>query len=236
MSNRIGVPLLSGGIDSSVATYWAKKSHGLDVYPLTIDYGQVHVRELESAERVAKSLGIKGKFIHVPDLGELAFHSALTGRQNDLPLNRTEDQMGADIPISYVPMRNSMFLSMAASYMEALALEALDAGEQVEQLAIIIGANAIDYSGYPDCRQEYLTRMTMALNTGSKVWTQHNIGFDILAPLVTKTKRQIVRLGLDLDLDLGLTYSCYRGEANPCGQCDSCQIRDAALEAEGVAA
>ena len=202
----------------------------MDVYPLTINYGQAHSRELRAAEAVADSLGVKTKIVNLPDLSGLAFHSALTGRPSDLPLGRSESEMGQDIPISYVPMRNSMFLAMASSYMEALALDQIEQrGDRPESLSIVIGANAIDYSGYPDCREEYLQRMMLALNSGSKVWTEYQLGFDILSPLVKKTKVEIAKLGMDLGLDPSLTYSCYRGQEEHCGYCDSCQIRNAAL-------
>lgn len=229
----IAVTLLSGGLDSTVATAWAR-SRGFDVFPLTIHYGQAHRREIQAAEEIAQGYGLRWKMVEVPALADLASHSALTNSSHDVPLNRSVEAMTDGVPISYVPMRNSMFLAMAAAYLESLALPLIEQGERPDQIAIVIGANAVDYSGYPDCRDAYLDRMVQALNAGSKVWTEYQLGFDILRPLVQLTKREIVRLGIDLAAPLERSYSCYRGGETPCAECDSCQIRHAALEAEGL--
>ena len=204
------VVLLSGGLDSATAAAMAR-ADGYEVYALTVRYGQVHVREIEAARRVARALGVAR---HVElDVDLSAFGgSALTG-DGGIPKNRPLD--ATDIPSTYVPARNTVFLSLALAWAEVVGAE-----------AIVIGVNAIDYSGYPDCRPEYLE----AFERMALLATRAGVGGQrvrILAPLVRMSKADIIARGLALGVDYGLTHSCYDPEPDgrPCGACDSCRIR-----------
>ena len=204
------VLLLSGGLDSTTAAAMAR-ADGYEVYALTVRYGQVHVREIEAARRVARALGVAR---HVElDVDLSAFGgSALTG-DGGIPKNRPLD--ATDIPSTYVPARNTVFLSLALAWAEVVGAE-----------AIVIGVNAIDYSGYPDCRPEYLE----AFERMALLATRAGVGGQrvrILAPLVRMSKADIIARGLALGVDYGLTHSCYDPEPDgrPCGACDSCRIR-----------
>ncbi len=209
VSDRSAVVLLSGGLDSYTAAAMLK-ADGFRLYALSIRYGQRHVRELESARRVASSLGTKAHLELAVDLGRVG-GSALTG-EIDVPKDRAID---SSIPVTYVPARNTVFLSLALAWAEALGI--FDIG---------IGANALDYSGYPDCRPEYLRAFESMANLATKAGVEGG-RFHIHAPLLAMTKADIVRKGLELGLDYGLTHSCYdpNPDGSPCGRCDSCVLR-----------
>lgn len=198
------VCLLSGGMDSAtVATLASKK--GYECYALSFDYGQRHKKELKSASEIAQRLNIQHKIVMI-NLEDIAY-SALTGHgEVD---KRNIDSIRSEIPNTYVPSRNIMFLSIAASYAESIGAR-----------EIFIGANAIDYSGYPDCRPEFYNKFEIALNTGTKAGN-----FRIRVPLQYLTKRDIVKLATKIGAPLELTTSCYEGSDLACGHCDSCQLR-----------
>ena len=213
------VVLLSGGLDSYTAAAFAK-AQGFALNALTVQYGQRHVREVESARAVARSLGVE-RHLELPiDLRSMG-GSALT---SDLAVPKHRDLTGPVSPSTYVPARNTIFLSLALAWAEVL-----DARD------LVIGVNALDYSGYPDCRPEFVE----AFEALAAVATCAGVGgarFSVHAPLINLTKADIIRRGLELGLDYGLTHSCYDPEPNgrPCGGCDSCALRARGFAEAGV--
>ena len=218
---RRAVCLLSGGVDSSTAAAVAR-DRGYVLYAITFDYGQRHRRELEAARAVARALGAKQHIVMSFDMRALG-GSSLTSDM-ELPLNRSEEERAAEIPSTYVPARNTIFLSFALAYAETVGAE-----------AIFIGANQVDYSGYPDCREEYLKAFEHVANLGTKAGATGRVRFRIEAPLLHLSKAEIIRLGIDLGLDYGLTWSCYAGGPKACGRCDSCLIRLEGFRKAGAA-
>jgi 7-cyano-7-deazaguanine synthase len=204
------VLLLSGGLDSYTAGAMARRD-GYELYALTVRYGQVHAAEVAAARAVARNLRVAR---HVElDVNLAAFGgSALVG-DGEIPKDRELDT--ADIPITYVPARNTIFLSLALGWAEVVAAD-----------AIIIGVNALDYSGYPDCRPEYLDAFQKMASLATKAGVEGR-ALKIVAPLLHFSKAQIIRQGLALGLDYGLTHSCYDPDPSgaPCGRCDSCRLR-----------
>ncbi|MCS6783298.1 MAG: 7-cyano-7-deazaguanine synthase QueC, partial [Gloeomargarita sp. SKYG98] len=205
MNQRV-VVLLSGGLDSATVLYQAKAA-GYDCYALSFDYGQRHRRELQAAQAIAQRAGVIQHEIVPLVLGRWG-GSALTQRDLDLPRHRLPAEMNQGIPITYVPARNTIFLSFALAWAEVLGA-----------VRVYIGANALDYSGYPDCREDYLAAMQQVYTLGTK---QGREGQPILltAPLLHLHKADIIRLGQTLGVPWELTWSCYRGEEIACGVCD----------------
>ena len=216
------VLLLSGGLDSATAAAWAK-AEGYSLSALSIAYGQRHAVELAAAREVAAALGITDHVVLEVDLAAFG-GSALVDPAATVPKGRSDTEMAAGIPATYVPARNTVFLSLA------LAL-----AETREAAAIVLGVNAIDYSGYPDCRPEYLDAFQALARLATKAGVEGHAP-RILAPLVSLSKAEIIRLGHSLGLDYGLTTSCYDpGPAGrPCGDCDSCRLRAAGFAAAGL--
>jgi 7-cyano-7-deazaguanine synthase len=216
---RAAVVLLSGGLDSYTAAA-ILASEGFALHALSVRYGQRHVRELESATRVARALGVKRHLELSVDLSRVG-GSALTA-DIAVPKDRPID---ASIPITYVPARNTVFLSLALAWAEALGVT--DIG---------IGANALDYSGYPDCRPEYLRAFETMANLATKAGVE-GARFHVHAPLMSLNKAQIIQRGLSLGLDYSLTHSCYdpAPDGGPCGGCDSCILRAKGFAEAGVA-
>jgi 7-cyano-7-deazaguanine synthase len=206
---RKAIVLLSGGIDSTTTLFLAKKK-GYKCFALIFDYGQRHRTEVIRASRIARLSGTPYQIVKIrlPWKG-----SALLDRKKKLPKGRSLKKMSREVPSTYVPARNTIFLSFALSYAEAIGAN-----------AVFIGANAIDFSGYPDCRPSYY-----------KVWQKltrealKNKGIRIFTPLIKKTKVEIIKLGKKLGAPLEKTWSCYAGGKKPCGVCDSCRIREAAF-------
>jgi 7-cyano-7-deazaguanine synthase len=215
------VVLVSGGIDSATALAIARAG-SYECYALSFDYGQRHRIELDAARRVAQALGAVRHEIVRLDLRPFG-GSALTA-SIPVPKARTPDQIGTGIPITYVPARNTIFLSLGLAWAEVLG--AFD---------IFIGANCLDYSGYPDCRPEYLQAFEQLANLGTKAAVDGRGRFSIHAPLIRMGKDEIIRRGLELGVDYGLTWSCYdpTGEGRPCGACDACQLRRGGFERAG---
>ncbi len=215
--------LLSGGLDSSTCLAFARRE-GYECYALSFDYGQRHRVELEAAARVAQALGAARHMVARIDLRQIG-HSALT---DDLvvPKGRSAQAMSDGIPVTYVPARNTIFLSFALAWAEVL--EAPD---------IFIGVNALDYSGYPDCRPEYIAAFEKMANLATKAGVEGRLRVRIHTPLIRLSKAEIVKLGRDLGLDFSLTHSCYDpdAEGRPCGQCDSCLLRRKGFEEAGIA-
>jgi 7-cyano-7-deazaguanine synthase len=215
------VVLLSGGIDSA-ATLALAMAQGYETYALSFDYGQRHLLELEAARRVAQSLGAKEHRVVKVD-NRLFAGSALTD-DVDVPKKRTEEQIGAGIPTTYVPARNTIFLAHALAWAEV-----------IHAAHIFIGANAIDFSGYPDCRPEFIALFEMLANTGTKAAVE-GMRFQIHAPLIKLSKAQIIHKAVELSLDLSLTHSCYdpATDGRACGECDSCQLRLKGFREAGI--
>ena len=214
------VVLLSGGLDSYTAAALAARD-GYELYALTVRYGQVHAREVEAARRVARALHVARRVELGVDLTAFG-GSALVG-QGGIPKDR--DLAAAGIPATYVPARNTIFLSLALAWAEV-----------VQARAIVIGVNALDYSGYPDCRPEYLEAFERLAGLATRAGVE-GAGLRILAPLLRMSKAEIVRAGIGLGLDYGLTHSCYdpRPDGQPCGRCDSCRLRAKGFAEAGVA-
>ncbi len=215
------VVLLSGGLDSYTAAAIVRQQ-GFDLYALTVRYGQRHARELAAARAVAAGLRVVRHLEVAVDLSAFG-GSALTGAI-DVPKDR-QGALDASIPITYVPARNTVFLSLALAWAEALGIT-----------DIVIGANAVDYSGYPDCRPAFLEAFERLASLGTKAGVE-GAAFRVHAPLLRMSKGEIVRRGLELGLDYGLTHSCYDPGPNgePCGRCDSCLLRARGFEEAGVA-
>jgi 7-cyano-7-deazaguanine synthase len=214
------VVLLSGGLDSATAAAIAREE-GYDLYALTIRYGQVHAREVEAARAVARSLRIAAHVELDVDLSKFG-GSALTG-DGVIPKDRNLDDSG--IPITYVPARNTIFLSLALGWAEV-----------VGAAAIVIGVNAIDYSGYPDCRPEYLAAFERLASLATRAGVEGG-QLRIFAPLATMSKADIIKRGASLGVDFSLTHSCYDPEPDgrPCRRCDSCRLRAAGFAEAGLA-
>ncbi len=217
MPVKKAVVLLSGGLDSATALALAR-ARGFDCYALSMDYGQRHAAELGAARRVAAALGaIEHKMVRV-DLGAIG-GSALTDPSIAVP-----EQPGEGIPPTYVPARNTLFLALALGWAEVLG--ALD---------LFIGVNALDYSGYPDCRPEFIEAFQRLAGLATKAGVE-GARFRIHAPLIHLTKAQIIRAGTELGVDYGLTLSCYQAddEGRACGRCDSCRLRAQGFHEAGM--
>src|SRR5579871_3426319 len=205
------VVLLSGGLDSST-TLAIAHSQGFELHTLSFDYGQRHQREVEAAAAVARHYGVTRQKTVTIDLR--AFGGSALTADIAVPHGRSVEEMAHDIPITYVPARNTIFLSFALAYAEVTGAN-----------DIFLGINAIDYSGYPDCRPEYLAAYERMANLATKASTQDGRRFRLHAPLITLSKADIVRKGLELGVPFELTWSCYEGGEAACGTCDSCLLR-----------
>lgn len=229
--SKPAVVLLSGGLDSATVLAIAR-SQGFAAHALSVRYGQRHVLEVERAGRVARALGAAQHKVIDVDLGAFG-GSALTGagrglgsaeRALDIPKGRSESEIGKGIPPTYVPARNTIFLSLALAWAETLAAS-----------DIFIGANALDFSGYPDCRPDYIAAFERLANLATKAGAE-GARFAVHAPLIAMTKADIVRKGLALGVDFALTSSCYDPgpNGNPCRECDSCFLRAKGFAEAGV--
>jgi 7-cyano-7-deazaguanine synthase len=216
------VALASGGLDSSTMMALAKRL-GFDIHALSFDYGQRHRCELESARRVVRSLGIMHHMVATIDL-RMFGGSALTD-DIEVPKNRAGDLGSAGIPITYVPARNTIFLSFALGWCEVLGAQ-----------DIFIGVNAIDYSGYPDCRPKFLQAFEALSNLATKAGVEGAARYRIHAPLLHMSKAQIIKAGMEAGVDFSLTHSCYDPypDGSACGTCDSCVLRRRGFEEAGV--
>src|SRR6266852_89537 len=221
-SDKRAVVLLSGGLGRATALALAR-GEGYQVATLTVDYGQRHRQELECARRVSQALGAWRHTVVTVDLRALG-GSALTAGI-DVPKDRALEEIGQGIPITYVPARNTILLGLALGFAETL-----------QGFDIFIGANAVDYSGYPDCRLEFLTQFERLANLATKAAVEGQGVFRIHAPLLNKTKAEIIQHGMRLGVDYSLTLSCYDPdpEGRACGRCDSCRLRLKGFEQAGV--
>jgi len=213
MSSRKAVVLLSGGLDSTTTAAIAA-AEGFELYALTFRYGQRHSAELDAAERVAKRLPITRHVVADIDL-RMFGGSALTD-DIAVPKGRSLEEMGTGIPVTYVPARNTVFLSFALAWAEVLGAR-----------DIFLGVNAVDYSGYPDCRPEFISAFEKTANLATKAATEAGRQIRIHTPLIALTKAQIITRGLSLGVDYGMTVTCYDpvSDGRACGQCDACGLR-----------
>ncbi len=223
MSEMKSVVLLSGGLDSTTVLAIAR-NQGFTPYALSFRYGQRHSIELESARRVAEHLGVAEHIVADIDLRVFG-GSALTA-DIAVPHDRDKTSMDQEIPITYVPARNTIFLSFALAWAEVL-----DASD------IFIGVNALDYSGYPDCRPEYIHAYENMANLATRAGVEGKTKTKIHTPLIELSKAQIIQRGIELGVDYGLTLSCYDPDSNgkACGHCDSCQLRAKGFREAGLA-
>lgn len=213
------VIVLSGGLDSTTCMGIASKK-GYELYPLTFHYGQRHSREVLQAKKVAEFYNVnEHRIVDIAFLNQIG-GSALTDSSIDVPTEKDEEE---EIPSTYVPARNMIFLSLASAYAEVIGAE-----------AVYIGVSAVDYSGYPDCRPEFIKSMSETINLATKAGTTGE-EISICAPLMHLTKKETIEEGLKLNVPYHLTTSCYNGEEEACGECDSCQLRLKGFEEAGTA-
>jgi 7-cyano-7-deazaguanine synthase len=217
------VVLLSGGLDSATVLYSARKK-GFSPACLIFDYGQRHRREIESAKRIARAAGCPYKVVRIslPWQG-----SSLLDEKSKIPLaarhgSQVASHKPSAIPSTYVPARNIIFLSFALSFAETIKAQ-----------AIFIGANAVDYSGYPDCRPEFYRAFEKVVSSGTRCGVE-KIKIRIMTPLINLTKSRIIKLGMALGVPYGLTWSCYQGKSKPCGECESCFYRAKGFKEAGL--
>jgi 7-cyano-7-deazaguanine synthase len=222
-ASKKAVVLLSGGLDSTTVVAIAK-AEGFEPHALSFRYGQRHSAELDAARRVAQQFGIEHRVVGI-DLGTLG-GSALTDTKIDVPKDRSEHAMSADIPVTYVPARNTVFLAVALGYAETIG-----AGD------LFVGVNALDYSGYPDCRPEFISAFEKLAQVATADGVNGRVQYRIHAPLMKLTKADIIRRGIELGVDYGITHSCYdpSPEGLACGRCDSCLLRKKGFAEAGVA-
>jgi 7-cyano-7-deazaguanine synthase len=210
---RPAVVLLSGGLDSATTAAIAR-ADGFELTALTVEYGQRHRCELAAAKRVAAALGIRRHVVERVDLSAIGGSALLS--DGDVPKGRSAHEMEHGIPVTYVPARNTILLALA-----------LGLAEVTGAADLFVGVNAVDYSGYPDCRPEFIAAFERLANLATKAGVEGSLQFRIHAPLIRLTKAEIIRRGTELGLDYGLTHSCYdpTPQGLSCGECDSCQLR-----------
>jgi 7-cyano-7-deazaguanine synthase len=221
---KVAVVLLSGGLDSATVLAMAQQA-GYQVYAISFRYGQRHTFELSMAARIAKDRGVRQHVIVDINLAQFG-GSALTSSQIAVPKHDSAEQIGTEIPVTYVPARNTVFLSLALAYAETLAAS-----------DIFIGVNALDYSGYPDCRPEYIAAFEAMANLATKSGVEGG-AIKIHTPLILLTKAQIIAAGIKLGVDYAITSSCYDPDSltgKPCGHCDACLLRQRGFAQNGLA-
>ena len=232
-----GITLLSGGLDSTTVAAYAKGRVD-HLTAVTFNYGQTHAREVECAASIAGILGIEHTVLDISFLSEVAWYSALTNpEQFEVPSWRPGGEIGHGIPITYVPLRNTIFLSLAAANLESRVLHAIEvegADAADVEACVYMAPNVLDYSGYPDCRPEFYESMRHTLELGSKLWTEYGVSIKVETPIIDMSKAEIVAFANRLGAPLEHTWSCYRGGDVPCSSCDSCILRAKGFAEAGV--
>ena len=225
---KVGVVSLSGGQDSTTVLALAK-NQGYELYALSFAYGQTLSREIKQARKICKVLGVRHEIFDVSEFKDLAWFSALTHPEKfPIPNYEKHEELGEEIPFTYVPLRNSFFLVCCAAYLESVILNKIEL-EKVDPKSIearlFIAANFVDYTNYPDCRPEFFEKAKGFLNAGSKLGTFYNVPIEIKTPIIEMSKKEITELGVKLKAPLHLTQTCYVGEEEACGKCPSCLLR-----------
>ena len=232
-----GVILLSGGLDSTTVAAYAKGRVD-NMSAITFRYGQSHAKEVDCAVRIAGIMGIEHRLLDISFLSEIAWYSALTNPDLfPVPSGRSGNEIGHGVPITYVPLRNTIFLALAASYLESNVLHAIEVeGVAPSEVAasVYMAPNALDYSGYPDCRPEFYEKARQTLDAGSKLWTEYGVTIKVETPILHLSKAEIAALGTRLGAPLEHTWSCYKGGDVPCGLCDSCILRAKGFAEAGI--
>ena len=231
------VTLLSGGLDSTTVAAYAKRCVE-NMSAITFHYGQTHSKEVDCAVQIADIMDIEHKLLDISFLSEIAWYSALTNPDRfPMPESRTGGEIGHGVPITYVPLRNTIFLSLSVAYLESQVLHAIEV-EGVEpshvSASVYMAPNALDYSGYPDCRPEFYKHIKRTLELGSKLWSEYAISIGVETPIINLSKAEIAELGMKLGAPLELTWSCYKGGEIPCGVCDSCILRAKGFKEAGI--
>lgn len=232
-----GVTLLSGGLDSTTVTAYAKDQVDY-MSAITFNYGQTHSKEVDCAKQIADIMSIEHELLDISFLSKVAWYSALTNPERfPVPTDRSEKEIGHGVPITYVPMRNTIFLSLSAAWLESQVLHAIEiegADPSSVTASLYLAPNALDYSGYPDCRPEFYETMKKALALGSKLWTEYAVPIKVETPIIELSKAEIISLGMNLGAPLEYTWSCYEGREIPCGSCDSCILRAKGFTESGI--
>ncbi len=233
-----GVTLLSGGLDSTTVAAYAKGRVD-NMSAITFRYGQSHAKEVDCAARIAGLLDIEHRLLDVSFLADVAWYSALTHPDRfPVPSGRATEEIGHGVPITYVPLRNTIFLSLAAACLESRVLYAIEVeGVAASDVAasVYMAPNALDYSGYPDCRPEFYATIRRTLDLGSKLWMEYAVPIRVETPIINLSKAEIAALGVRLGAPLEHTWSCYEGGELPCGACDSCVLRAKGFAEAGFA-
>ena len=232
------VILLSGGLDSTTVAAFAKDRVD-NMAAITFRYGQTHAKEVDCAVRIAAIMGIEHRLLDISFLSEVAWYSALTNPERfPVPSGRPGAEIGHGVPITYVPLRNTIFLALAAAYLESNVLHAIEVeGVAPSEVAasVYMAPNALDYSGYPDCRPEFYDKARQTLDAGSKLWTEYGVPIGVETPIIHLSKAEIAALGTRLGAPLEHTWRCYAGGDVPCGACDSCILRAKGFAEAGMA-
>ncbi len=231
------VILLSGGLDSTTVAAYAKDRVD-SLAAITFHYGQSHAKEVDCAAKIAGIMDIEHRLLDISFLSEIAWYSALTSPDRfPMPSGRAGEEIGHGVPITYVPLRNTIFLALAAAYLESNVLHAIEVeGVAPAEVAasVYMAPNALDYSGYPDCRPEFYDKVRQTLDAGSKLWTEYGVPIGVETPIIDLSKAEIASLGTRLGAPLEHTWSCYEGGDVPCGTCDSCILRARGFAEAGI--
>ena len=232
---KYGVALLSGGLDSTTVITRAVNEVD-EITALTFHYNQLGQKELNCSKLVARSLGVEHIIVDISSVKDLVNHSSLINRNLTTPSIINQNNQKPNIPVTYVPMRNTIFISLAAAFLENKILKSIETdGNSSEGVSakIFLGANIVDFSGYPDCRPEFFSRIEDALCFGSKLYVEYGIKLEIANPILNLSKSQIIQFGKKIGAPIHLSWSCYEEGDVPCGVCESCRLRSEGFKQSG---